>query len=99
MLFVLGIPFLHVLAIHQTLYKCLLHTAFCHFCCSLPQEIAPVAAHIPGEQPMVAAPVRAPPVELSVSELLALDPFDNMVISLSLCFCCLFCDPLFSFSL
>ncbi|KAE8774742.1 hypothetical protein D1007_52834 [Hordeum vulgare] len=48
------------------------------FRASLSEGLGPVTAHIPGEQPMVATPVREPPVEMNVKELLALDPFDNL---------------------
>ncbi|VAH38113.1 unnamed protein product [Triticum turgidum subsp. durum] len=48
------------------------------FCASLAEGLPAVTAHIPGEQAIVPAPVREPPVELSVQELLALDPFDNL---------------------
>lgn len=48
------------------------------FRASLPEGLGPVTAHIPGEQAMVPAPVREAPVEMSVQELLALDPFDNL---------------------
>ncbi|KAI5003033.1 hypothetical protein ZWY2020_027683 [Hordeum vulgare] len=50
------------------------------FRASLSEGLGPVTAHIPGEQPMVATPVREPLVEMNVKELLALDPFDNLKI-------------------
>uniref|UniRef100_A0A8R7QHJ8 Replication protein A OB domain-containing protein n=1 Tax=Triticum urartu TaxID=4572 RepID=A0A8R7QHJ8_TRIUA len=48
------------------------------FRASLPESLAAITANIPGEQAIVPAPVREPPVELSVQQLLALDPFNNL---------------------
>ncbi|XP_073364192.1 uncharacterized protein [Aegilops tauschii subsp. strangulata] len=48
------------------------------FRASLAEGLPAVTAHIPGEQAIVPAPVHEPPVELTVQELLALDPFDNL---------------------
>ncbi|KAE8811710.1 hypothetical protein D1007_11504 [Hordeum vulgare] len=63
------------------------------FRASLSEGLGPVTAHITGEQPMVATPVREPPVEMNVKELLALDPFDNLVLSLSLSLCFFYSLP------
>ncbi|SPT16712.1 unnamed protein product [Triticum aestivum] len=48
------------------------------FRASLAEGLPAISAHIPGEQAIVPAPVHEPPVELTVQELLALDPFDNL---------------------
>ncbi|XBH61034.1 hypothetical protein VPH35_115546 [Triticum aestivum] len=48
------------------------------FCASLVEGLPAIASQVTGDQALVPAPVREPPVELSVRELLALDPFNNM---------------------
>jgi hypothetical protein len=80
--FVLGIFSFCVLVSHQGLYSCFSCVTIDRLSSSLAEGLPAITAHVAGEQALVPAPVREPPVELSVRELLALDPFDNLVASL-----------------
>ena len=94
--FMLGIFSLYDIIIREDLYRCSIPNSIACSSSSLPEGLAVVTAHILGEQTVVGTPVREPPVELSVRELLALDSFDNMVPSVFTFFMLLlssFCHP------
>ena len=88
MSFVLGIFSLYDIIIREDLYRCSIPNSIACSSSSLPEGLAVVTAHILGEQTVVGTPVREPPVEMSVREMLSLDLFDNMVFSPSLHFPC-----------
>lgn len=93
---VLGIFSFYVLASFQRLYSCFACITVELVSSSLVEGLPAIASQVTGDQALVPAPVREPPIELSVRELLALDPFDNMVpfvFTFFMVFLSSFCHP------